>query len=84
MVLFFNFILFLKSFFFYVEAVPNMTIKKSDLVKAVVVRTLKGTRRESGMTIRFDDNAVVIINADNSPKGTVRFYLKLLFILLYM
>lgn len=52
------------------EAVPNMTVKRSDLVRAVVVRTLKGTRRESGMTIRFDDNAVVIINADNSPKGT--------------
>lgn len=48
-----------------------MTIKKSDLVKAVVVRTLKGIRRESGMTIRFDDNAAVIINADYSPRGTV-------------
>lgn len=51
-----------------------MAVKKSDLVRAVVVRTLKGTRRESGMTIRFDDNAVVIINADNSPRGTFSVY----------
>lgn len=50
-----------------------MSVKKSELVRAVVVRTLKGVRRESGMTIRFDDNAIVIINSDNSPKGTVWF-----------
>lgn len=59
-----------KAFFFFFEAVPNMGVKKSDIVKAVIVRTLKGIRRESGMTIRFDDNAVVIINADFSPRGT--------------
>jgi large subunit ribosomal protein L14 len=47
-----------------------MTVKKSDIVKAVVVRTVKELRRESGMSIRFDENAAVIINADRSPKGT--------------
>lgn len=56
---------------YFLEAVPNMPVKKSDVVKAVIVRTLKGLRRESGMLIRFDENAAVIINADNSPKGTV-------------
>lgn len=48
-----------------------MPVKKSDVVRAVVVRTSKGIRRESGMMIRFDENAVVIINSDNSPKGTL-------------
>nr|AEW12925.1 ribosomal protein L14 [Colacium vesiculosum] len=52
------------------EAVPNMLIKKSDIVKAVVVRTKKGLRRESGMMIYFDENAAVIVNSDGSPKGT--------------
>lgn len=47
-----------------------MAVKKSDVVKAVVVRTVKGLRRESGMAIRFDENAAVIVNADRSPKGT--------------
>nr|YP_010700338.1 ribosomal protein L14 [Flexiglena variabilis]WCH63479.1 ribosomal protein L14 [Flexiglena variabilis] len=49
-------------------SIPNMLVKKSDVVRAVVVRTRKGLRRESGMAIRFDDNAAVIINADGSPK----------------
>lgn len=49
-----------------------MLIKKSDVVKAVIVRTRKGLRRESGMMIYFDENAAVIVNADGSPKGTVR------------
>nr|YP_009144912.1 ribosomal protein L14 [Euglenaria anabaena]AKJ83359.1 ribosomal protein L14 [Euglenaria anabaena] len=52
------------------EAVPNMAVKRSEVVKAVVVRTTKGLRRESGMFIRFDENAAVIINNDGSPKGT--------------
>lgn len=52
------------------DAIPNMALKKSDIVKAVVVRTRKGLRRESGMLIRFDENAAVIINQDGSPKGT--------------
>lgn len=52
------------------KAVPNMAVKKSDVVRAVVVRTAKSLLRESGMVIRFDDNAAVLINPDNSPKGT--------------
>nr|WP_263012895.1 50S ribosomal protein L14 [Ancylothrix sp. D3o] len=52
------------------DAIPNMGVKKSDVVKAVIVRTRKGLRRESGMSIRFDDNAAVIINNDGNPKGT--------------
>jgi large subunit ribosomal protein L14 len=52
------------------DASPNMPVKKSDVVRAVIVRTRKAIRRESGMTIRFDDNAAVIINADGNPRGT--------------
>ena len=52
------------------DAAPNMPVKKSDVVKAVVVRTVKSIRRPNGMTIRFDDNAAVIINPDNNPRGT--------------
>ena len=52
------------------EAIPNMPIKRSDIVKAVVVRTKKTIRRDDGMYIRFDDNAAVIVNADNNPRGT--------------
>ncbi|AFY82340.1 MULTISPECIES: 50S ribosomal protein L14 [Oscillatoriales] len=52
------------------DAIPNMPIKKSDVVRAVVVRTRKGLRRDSGMSIRFDDNAAVIVNPDGNPKGT--------------
>lgn len=50
-----------------------MSVKKSEVMRAVIVRTSKGLRRESGMYIRFDDNAVVLINNDNSPKGTFCF-----------
>ena len=52
------------------DAIPNMPLKKSDIVQAVIVRTCKGLRRENGMTIRFDDNAAVIINKDGNPRGT--------------
>ncbi|NER37893.1 MAG: 50S ribosomal protein L14 [Oscillatoria sp. SIO1A7] len=52
------------------EAIPNMAVKKSDIVRAVIVRTRKGMRRESGMSIRFDDNAAVLINQDGNPRGT--------------
>jgi large subunit ribosomal protein L14 len=52
------------------DANPNMTVKKSDIVRAVIVRTKQALRRESGMSIRFDDNAAVIINKDNNPRGT--------------
>ena len=52
------------------DANPNMTVKKSDIVRAVIVRTKQALRRDSGMSIRFDDNAAVIINKDNNPRGT--------------
>ena len=52
------------------DAIPNMAVKKSDVVKAVIVRTRKAVRRESGMSIRFDDNAAVLINNDGNPRGT--------------
>jgi large subunit ribosomal protein L14 len=52
------------------ESIPNMPIKRSDVVKAIVVRTKKTIRRPDGMYIRFDDNAAVIVNADNNPRGT--------------
>ena len=52
------------------DAIPNMAVKKSDVVRAVIVRTRKGLSRDSGMSIRFDDNAAVIINNDGNPRGT--------------
>lgn len=52
------------------DATPNMPIKKSDVVRAVIVRTRKSIHRESGMTIRFDDNAAVLINPEGNPRGT--------------
>ncbi len=52
------------------DAIPNMAVKKSDVVRAVVVRTKKSLRRNSGMSIRFDDNAAVIINPEGNPRGT--------------
>nr|QCI04680.1 ribosomal protein L14 [Apoglossum ruscifolium] len=52
------------------DALPNMPIKRSDIVRAVIVRTKKTLRREDGMSIRFDDNAAVIINKENNPRGT--------------
>jgi large subunit ribosomal protein L14 len=52
------------------DALPNMPVKKSEVVRAVVVRTTNHIRRPDGSTIRFDDNAAVIIQKDNNPKGT--------------
>ena len=52
------------------EAIPNMPIKKSDVIRAVIVRTSKTIRRNDGMYIRFDDNAAVIVNMENNPRGT--------------
>ena len=52
------------------EPIPNMPIKRSDIVRAIVVRTKKTIRRPDGMYIRFDDNAAVIVNAENNPRGT--------------
>jgi len=52
------------------ESIPRMPIKRSDIVRAVVVRTTKPIKRENGSWIRFDDNAAVIINSQNNPRGT--------------
>lgn len=52
------------------DAIPNMPFKKSDIVRAVIVRTKKGVKRENGTSIRFDDNAAVIINKEGNPRGT--------------
>ena len=52
------------------DAIPNMPLKKSDIVRAVIVRTRKNLRRENGMSIRFDDNAAIIINQEGNPRGT--------------
>ena len=52
------------------KAAPGGAVKKGDVVKAVVVRSAKGVRREDGTYIRFDDNAAVIIKEDKNPKGT--------------
>lgn len=52
------------------KATPNGTIKKGKVVKAVVVRSVRGVRREDGSYIKFDDNACVIIKDDKSPVGT--------------
>lgn len=52
------------------DAAPNMPVKKSDVVKAVVVRTKASQKRPDGSTIRFDENAAVIINKDGNPVGT--------------
>jgi large subunit ribosomal protein L14 len=51
-------------------AAPNGVVKKGDVVKAVIVRTTKDTRRADGSYIRFDDNAAVIINDQKLPRGT--------------
>jgi len=56
------------------DASPNMSIKRSDIVRAVIVRTKKTIRRTDGMQIRFDDNAAVLINQDNNPKGRKKFF----------
>jgi len=50
-------------------AIPNSAIKKGDVVKAVIVRTKKEYRRPDGTYIRFDDNACVVIDANNNPRG---------------
>ena len=55
------------------KAAPGGVVKKGDVVKAVVVRTAKGLRRNDGTYIRFDDNAAVIIREDKNPRGTRMF-----------
>uniref|UniRef100_UPI0030039482 ribosomal protein L14 n=1 Tax=Prototheca paracutis TaxID=2034905 RepID=UPI0030039482 len=52
------------------DAAPNMLIKKSDVVRAVIVRTKKTVHRANGTSIRFDENAAVIINKEGNPRGT--------------
>lgn len=52
------------------EATPGGVVKKGDVVKAVVVRTVNSTRRKDGSYIRFDENAAVIIKDDKTPRGT--------------
>lgn len=52
------------------KAIPGGTVKKGDVVKAVIVRSSKGLRRADGSHIRFDDNAAVIIDNQKQPKGT--------------
>jgi large subunit ribosomal protein L14 len=52
------------------DALPGGAVKKGEVVKAVVVRTAKERRRQDGSYIRFDDNAVVIINDQRNPRGT--------------
>ena len=52
------------------DAIPNGKVKKGDVVKGVIVRVKKAYQRRDGSTIKFDDNAVVLINDDGTPKGT--------------
>ena len=52
------------------KAAPGGTVKKGDVVKAVIVRSVKGLRRDDGTYIRFDENAAVIIKEDKTPRGT--------------
>ena len=52
------------------DATPNLTVKRSDVVRAVIVRTKHTVRRKDGSSLRFDDNASVIISKENNPRGT--------------
>ena len=52
------------------SATPGGAVKKGDVVKAVIVRTKRGVRRDNGIYVRFDENAAVIIKEDKNPKGT--------------
>ena len=52
------------------KATPGGTVKKGEVVKAVIVRSMKGARRADGTYVRFDENAAVLIKDDNSPRGT--------------
>ena len=52
------------------DATPNATVKKGEIVKAVIVRTAKAHRRQDGSHIKFDENAAVIVNDDKMPRGT--------------
>lgn len=52
------------------KAIPNMPVKKSEIIRAVIVRTRQPLRRKNGFVIKFDDNAAVLINKDGTPRGT--------------
>nr|YP_010233637.1 ribosomal protein L14 [Juncus effusus]QSZ78305.1 ribosomal protein L14 [Juncus effusus] len=52
------------------EAVPNMSLEKSEVIRAVIVRTCKEIKREDGMIIKYDNNAAVIIDQKGNPKGS--------------
>ena len=52
------------------DAIPGGNVKKGDVVKAVIVRTVKETRRPDGSYIKFDENAAVILNSNGEPRGT--------------
>ena len=52
------------------EATPNSAVKKGDIVRCVIVRTAKETRRKDGSYIKFDQNAAVLVNKDGEPRGT--------------
>ncbi|KAK9986636.1 hypothetical protein SO802_031587 [Lithocarpus litseifolius] len=52
------------------EAMPNTPLEKSEVIRAVIVRTCKGLKRDNGMILRYDDNAAVIIDQEGNPKGT--------------
>nr|YP_009925719.1 ribosomal protein L14 [Incarvillea compacta]YP_010489216.1 ribosomal protein L14 [Incarvillea lutea]QNH82811.1 ribosomal protein L14 [Incarvillea compacta]UWK23443.1 ribosomal protein L14 [Incarvillea lutea]WOR84770.1 ribosomal protein L14 [Incarvillea compacta] len=52
------------------EAVPHMSLEKSEVIRAVIVRTCKELKRDSGMIIRYDDNAAVVIDQKGNPKGS--------------
>ena len=52
------------------KAAPGGQVKKGDVVKAVIVRTVRGVRRADGSYVRFDENAAVLIKDDNTPRGT--------------
>ena len=52
------------------DATPNLTVKRSDVVRAVIIRTKQPVRRKDGSRLRFDDNASVVINKENNPRGT--------------
>uniref|UniRef100_UPI003003011E ribosomal protein L14 n=1 Tax=Amorphophallus tonkinensis TaxID=1720486 RepID=UPI003003011E len=52
------------------EAASNMPLKRSEVIRAVIVRTCKELKREDGMIIRYDDNAAIVIDQKGNPKGT--------------
>jgi len=52
------------------DAIPNMLIKRSNIIKAVIVRTKKKIKRQDGTSIKFNQNAAILINKDNTPRGT--------------